>query len=237
MYFIPKSLSSIAFRLNGFEMLRIIKSFIAFICLIRFLNFHQISCLPPGQCVCFYVIVCMCVCVCATFVASSSLFPHSELARGMIAAYSPILFILALNIITEFSSAFPPTILRLECFQGTFISLCAVIILPTPHTLSLPHFIKALWGVPVMGPLGHGILFHYLSTQVIKANLLISPHLHHPGEWPGCYNRSTTTSCTHIQQTNNRFWWLFPYLVLVTFAFLLSLVHSVQRFWQRESSL
>lgn len=29
-------------------------------------------------------------------------------------------------------------------------------------------------------PLGPGILFHYLSTQVIKANLLISLHLHHP---------------------------------------------------------
>lgn len=29
-----------------------------------------------------------------------------------------------------------------------------------------------------MGPLGHHILFHYLSTQVIKVNLQISPHLH-----------------------------------------------------------
>lgn len=127
---------------------------------------------------CLYVLVCICV---SCLLLASVCF-HAELARAMIAACSPMPSFIhpSLSLYYWILLAFPPTILRLEGFQWTFISLCAVIIPPTPHTLSLPHFIMALWGASVTGPLDQCILFHYLSTQVIKANLLISPHLHQP---------------------------------------------------------
>lgn len=146
-------------------------------------------------------------------------------------------FIRASAFITKFLLAFPPTILRLEGFQWPFISPLCCDNTFTPHTLSLPHFIKVLWGAPVTGPLGHRILFHYLSTQGNQSQSSnLSPSPSSSGQ-PGCYNHFTTTSSTHILQTNNRFWLLFPHLAIVTFGFLFSSEHwfwvpLVQSFWQ-----
>lgn len=145
-------------------------------CLISCLLYLESDFLCSAQAVCVCMILFVCVCrFCYWFLSVSMLScPGAWLQQCLLP------FIPASAFITKFLLAFPSTILRLEGFQWTFISLCAVIIPPIPHPLSLPHFIKVLWGAPVTGPLGHRILFHYLSTQVIKANLLISPHFHHP---------------------------------------------------------
>lgn len=96
-------------------------------------------------CVCMLLFVCVCHC-CYWFLSLSTLSWSGAWLQHARQCLLP--FILALAFITKFLLAFPPSILRLEGFQWTFISPCVVIILSTPHTPCPCHISLKYYEVP-----------------------------------------------------------------------------------------